>query len=182
MYNPIVSTVLSVAVFTYIIYGVLEFIFDYKKINEHKEWALIISIIAILPLSLFFYNDYDSRASHSYDDFDYSVNVSGSSITIKVPYPSTGLVGVGITSLHVEPSKIGNDILSEFQGIKGLFKSGEYTAQLYLVSPDSYGGIIETGPYVLFSAQASELNKFENYRYFNKAFDFENKIYQSANR
>lgn len=182
MDKPFLEFITSIICLPYIIYQVTNFLLDYFKSSHAGEKALITTIISILLIGYFAYPGNRTNFNNSYDDFDYSVNVSGSSITIKVPYPSTGLVGVGITSLHVEPSKIGNDILSEFQGIKGLFKSGEYTAQLYLVSPDSYGGIIETGPYVLFSAQASELNKFENYRYFNKAFDFENKIYQSANR
>lgn len=151
--------------------------------EEQKKSAYVASFVAILVwIGFGTQGSINIQSSRSYDDFDYSVSVSGSSINIKVPYPSTGFVGVGITSLHVEPSKIGNEILSEFQGIKGLFKSGEYTAQLYFVSPDSYGGIIETGPYVLFSAQASDLNRFENYRYFNKAYDFENRIFQAANQ
>lgn len=181
MDKPFLEFITSIICLPYIIYQVTNFILDYFKSSYAGEKALLTAFLSMLLIGYCAYPNHGTTFNKSYDDFDYSVEVSGSTINVKIPYPSTGLVGVGITSLRVAPSKIGNDILSEFQGIKGLFKSGEYTAQLYFVSPDSYGGIIETGPYVLFSAQASELNKFENYRYFNKTFDFENKIYKSAN-
>lgn len=182
MDKPFLEFITIIIFWPYIIYQVSNFLLDYFKSSHAGEKALITTIISILLIGYYAYPSNGTTFNKSYDDFDYSVDVSGSSINIKVPYPSTGLVGVGIRSLRVEPSKIGNDILSEFQGLKGWFKTGNYTANLYFVSADSYGGMIETGPYVLFSAQASDLNRFENYRYFNKAYDFENRIFQAANQ